>query len=104
MVLCVVLAVGPLPPYVHVNAKGRSKRGRPGTEATSDHARALYHLQYGSGKTLGASSGADHPTYVYPSTLKAVIRARYPDIVKDWMDPTGPHLENVFRVNGYLVV
>ena len=30
--------------------------------------------------------------HVYPSALKAVIRARYPDVVKDWVDPTGPEV------------
>ena len=46
-------------------------------------------LYSGSGKTLGASPGADLPTYVYPSALKAVIKAGYLDVVKDWIETKG---------------
>lgn len=46
-------------------------------------------LQYGSGKTLGAGANGSAPTYVYPSALKAVVRARFPGQVKDWEDPVG---------------
>ena len=36
--------------------------------------------------------GGRGPTYVFPSALKAVVRARYPSSVRDWRDPTGPHV------------
>ena len=48
--------------------------------------------QYGSGKTLGARAGGGNPTYVYPAALKAVVRARYPAEVQDWLDPVGPQV------------
>ena len=39
------------------------------------------------------------PTYVYPSALKAVVRARYPHAVKDWEDPVGPKVNIPQRLN-----
>ena len=50
----------------------------------------VHVTQFGSGKTLGARAGGSNPTYVYPAALKAVVRARCPQEVKDWQDPVGP--------------
>ena len=51
----------------------------------------IFNQQHGSGKTMGAhGSGGEFPSYVYPSALKAVVRARYPDAIRDWVDPEGP--------------
>ena len=52
----------------------------------------LISLQYGSGKTIGAKEGVNHPSYVYPAAIKVVVRARYPGLVNDWLDPNGPHV------------
>ncbi len=48
-------------------------------------------VQYGSGKTLGVR-GAGNSTYVYPSAVKAVVRAHFTHTVKDWQDPVGPQV------------
>ena len=36
-----------------------------------------------------------HATYVYPSALKAVVRARFLDTVKDWEDPVGQEVHHM---------
>ena len=30
-----------------------------------------------------------HPTYIFPAEIKAVVRARFPDSIKEYADPTG---------------
>ena len=53
----------------------------------------FFDQQYGSGKTMGAhGSGGEFPSYVYPSIMKAVVRARYPDAIRDWVDLEGPRV------------
>lgn len=49
-------------------------------------------------RKLGVTDGMSanvHATYVYPSALKAVVRARFPDTVKDWEDPVGKEVYHV---------
>ena len=47
---------------------------------------SLFASQFGSKKTLGADVG--RPTYVFPSTLKRVIREIIPGSLVDKPDPT----------------
>ena len=47
--------------------------------------------------------GGRGPTYVYPTALKEVVRARFSSYIKDWEDPTGPHvLRNL--INNWLSI
>ena len=36
--------------------------------------------------------GGRGPTYIYPSALRAAVRARFPSGVQDWTDPHGPQV------------
>ena len=47
-----------------------------------------FSLQFGSGKKLGAQSNTRGPTYVYPASLKKVIREIIPGDEVDQQDPT----------------
>ena len=53
----------------------------------------LYHIQFGSNQSLGKKVGHNHPTYVFPSGIKAVVRARFPKSVRDYSDPEGPQVK-----------
>lgn len=46
-------------------------------------------FKYGSKQTLGKKEGHVHPTYIFPEEIKAVVRARFPDSIKEYTDPTG---------------
>lgn len=48
---------------------------------------------------MGAKADGINPTYVYPSVLKAVVRARFPQEVKDWEGPTGPQVPKINQVS-----
>ena len=37
--------------------------------------------------------GYNHPTYVFPSGIKTVVRARFPKCVRDYSDPEGPQVK-----------
>ena len=49
----------------------------------------FFALQHGSQCTLGKHV-ASQPTYVYPESLKAVVREIVPGNLMDQEDPTGP--------------
>ncbi|CAB4009241.1 Gastrula zinc finger [Paramuricea clavata] len=51
---------------------------------------------FGSKKSLGSDVEGGKPTYVYPQTLKAVIREIIPGNLADHVDPTHPR---VYKVN-----
>ncbi|KXJ07321.1 hypothetical protein AC249_AIPGENE6668 [Exaiptasia diaphana] len=53
-------------------------------------------LWFGSGQKLGASGKSKSVTYVYPSTLKRVIRAI---VAGDFNDRPDPQNEKVYKVN-----
>ena len=47
-----------------------------------------FSLQFGSGKTLGAQNSTRGPTYVYPASLKRLIREVIPGDEVDRQVPT----------------
>lgn len=49
----------------------------------------FFSSKHGSGCTLGKHVGSQ-PTYVYPESLKAVVREIVPGNLVDQEDPTGP--------------
>lgn len=49
----------------------------------------FFSSKHGSGCTLGKHVGSQ-PTYVYPESLKAVVREKVPGNLVDQEDPTGP--------------
>jgi len=48
---------------------------------------------------MGAKADGINPTYVSSSVLKAVVWARFPQEVKDWVDPTGPQVPKINQVS-----
>lgn len=68
------------------------------TQVSANECITLDTPQYGSGKTLGARKDGRTPTYVYPSALKALVRARFSDVVKDWQDPVGPQVPVPYNI------
>lgn len=49
----------------------------------------FFSSKHGSGCTLGKHVGSQ-PTYVYPESLKAIVREKVPGNLVDQEDPAGP--------------
>ena len=76
-----------------------------GTEEEEARRKVLYKFLYGFSYlaklripcsllhrlTIGARRSGQGPTYVYPSALRAVVRATS---VYNWQDPTGPQVQD----------
>lgn len=58
----------------------------------------MFSLQFGSGKTLGAAVGCQ-PTYVYPPSLKWVVREVVSGNLVDSPDPTHAGVSSVIENN-----
>lgn len=51
--------------------------------------------QFGSEKKIGQTSHAAQLTYVYPTALRDVVRAKFPQNARDSSDPVGPQVCSV---------
>ena len=59
----------------------------------------VYQIQFGSNQSLGKKAGHNHPTYVFPSGIKAVVRAGFPKCVRDYPDSEGPQVKLKTKLN-----
>ncbi|KAK3736986.1 hypothetical protein QZH41_015630, partial [Actinostola sp. cb2023] len=59
-------------------------------------------LWHGSGRTLGKTENGQWPTYVYPATLKHIVRVTISGELVDQADPTHATVSYISSLGGYI--